>query len=53
MPKSEFDVLVAETGGNLAQIETKLGLNAGDTQGCNSFKLEELAVLLQTVKLVL
>ena len=33
MPKSEFDDLFAETGGDLAQIETKLGLNAGDLTG--------------------
>ncbi|MDO5969242.1 hypothetical protein Q4Q35_05425 [Flavivirga aquimarina] len=33
MPKSEYDNLIAETGGDLAQIETKLGLNPGDLTG--------------------
>ncbi|MEM0938400.1 MAG: hypothetical protein AAF600_08495 [Bacteroidota bacterium] len=33
MPKSEFDDLIAETGGDLAQIEQRLGLNPGDLTG--------------------
>ena len=33
IPISEFDNLFAETGGDLAQIQTKLGLNAGDLTG--------------------
>ncbi|MEQ9307734.1 MAG: hypothetical protein RJQ14_27740, partial [Marinoscillum sp.] len=33
MPKSEFDELLTATGGDLNQIERKLGLNSGDLTG--------------------
>ncbi|NJM24268.1 MAG: hypothetical protein HC859_00730 [Bacteroidia bacterium] len=33
MTKSEFDDIVNETGGDLAQIEQRLGLNPGDLTG--------------------
>jgi len=36
MPKSEFDDLIAETGGVLAEIEKKLNLNDGDLTGDNA-----------------
>lgn len=36
MPKSEFDDLIVETGGDLAQVEQKLGLDAGELTGDNA-----------------
>jgi len=35
MPRSEFNRIVSETGGDLGQIEIRLGLNTGDLTSGN------------------
>ncbi len=40
MPKSEFDKLVAEADGNLAVVESRLGLDSGSLSSGNTVALE-------------